>query len=92
LFIPSLSKKSSYSYFSVEDSFFLVSSFGEVEECFSTSDRLLIKLKIKSNKNFYLPVVGFDTGFLFGSNSRLIRLSPSFISSHRPTGNLNLFN
>jgi hypothetical protein len=41
-----------------------------------------------SNKSLYLPVGVFDEGFLLGSSSKLIRLSPSLISSHRPTGNL----
>jgi len=46
--------------------------------------------QIKRKQNIFLPVESFDVGFLFGSSSRLIRLSPSFISSHRPTGNLKI--
>jgi hypothetical protein len=52
-----------------------------------TSNQTILKKRYIS-----LPLDIFVAGFLFGSSSRLIRLSPSFISSHLSTGNLEKFN
>lgn len=89
----SSSKKSSYSTtFSFENFLLGFSSFDELDDLpssllFSTFVRLCIKIKIQNHKS--LPSDIFDDGFLFGSSSKLIRLSPSLISSQRSTGNLN---
>ena len=55
--------------------------------------RYVVKTFISiERKECQLPVVAFDAGFLFGSSSRLVRLSSSFLSSQRPTGNLQPHN
>ena len=48
---------------------------------------LVIDTSVRKS-NTLVPLLDFDSGFLFGSRSRLIRPSSSFLSSHRPTGNL----